>query len=178
MKPNSRDLGLPPQDVPPAQLTRREMLARSSTGFGMVALSGLLGSPVLAAGDRPSRARHAALRIRPRAQRVIFCYMSGGVSHVDSFDPKPRLAALAGQPMPVAIERTMFNDNGNIFPSPFEFRRRGESGLWISSMFPHIATCADDLAVVRSMTSKVSEHAQANYFFHTAFPFSGPSFEA
>src|SRR5205814_1850275 len=101
-------------------------------------------------------------------------YMSGGVSHLDSFDPKPTLKKLAGQPMPVKVERTMFNNNGNIFPSPFEFRRYGQSGLEVSSMFPKIAAAAaDDLALIRSMTSKVSEHAQANYFFHTGFPFMG-----
>ncbi|HVK58377.1 MAG TPA: DUF1501 domain-containing protein, partial [Candidatus Kapabacteria bacterium] len=109
-----------------------------------------------------------------RAKNVIFCYMSGGVSHVDSFDPKPMLKKLAGQPMPVKVERTMFNNNGNIYPSPFEFRQYGQSGIPISSMFPKIGEwCADDLAVIRSMTSKVNEHAQGNYFFHTGFPVMG-----
>ena len=99
--------------------------------------------------------------------------MQGGVSHVDSFDPKPRLDKEAGKPMPVKIERTQFNENGNIFPSPFEFRRYGEAGVPVSSMFPHVATCADELAVVRSMTTKANEHAQGNYTFHTGFPFVG-----
>ena len=159
------------------QMTRREMLARCSNGFGMLALSGLLAETTSA---RPASlpgvlagAKHPAASLEPRAKHVIFCYMSGGVSHLDSFDPKPRLKKEAGKPMPVKIERTMFNNNGNIFPSPFEFKRHGESGIPVSSMFPHIATCADELAVVRSMTSKVNEHAQANYFFHSAFPFVG-----
>jgi hypothetical protein len=59
----------------------------------------------------------------PRAKHVIFCYMSGGVSHVDSFDPKPKLKELAGKPMPVKVERTQFNKNGNIFPGQFEFHK-------------------------------------------------------
>jgi hypothetical protein len=110
----------------------------------------------------------------PRAKNVIFCYMSGGVSHIDSFDPKPALQKLAGQPMPGKVERTMFNNNGNIYPSPFEFKRYGQSGLPISSMFPKIGeAAADDLAVIRSMTSSLAEHAQANYLFHTGFPFIG-----
>ena len=147
-------------------LTRREALARCSTGFGMVALAGLM-DPVARGSQLPTS--HFA----PRAKNVIFCYMSGGVSHLDSFDPKPRLAKEAGQPMPMKVERTMFNNNGNIFASPFKFTRHGECGMPISEMFPAVAKWADKLAVIRSMTSKVSEHAQANSFFHTGFPFLG-----
>jgi uncharacterized protein (DUF1501 family) len=145
----------------PAAISRRQMLARCSTGFGAMALAGLMGPAV------------ALPHYQPRAKHVIFCYMSGGVSHIDSFDPKPRLNAEHGKPMPVKVERTQFNQNGNIFGSPFSFQRYGESGLEVSSLFPHIGACADDLAVIRSMTSKVSEHAQGNYFFHTGFPFMG-----
>ncbi|MEZ5304662.1 MAG: DUF1501 domain-containing protein [Verrucomicrobiales bacterium] len=75
---------------------------------------------------------------RPRAKHVIFCYMSGAGSHVDLFDPKPRLAAEAGKPMPVKIERTQFNNNGNILPSPWAFRRYGQSGTEVSDLFPHM----------------------------------------
>ncbi|MEZ6073246.1 MAG: DUF1501 domain-containing protein [Pirellulales bacterium] len=154
----------------PPILTRREMLARSSTGFGMLALASLLthearGEAVVGV---PS-----AIQYPRRAKNVIFCYMSGGVSHLDSFDPKPRLAKEAGKPMPVKVERTMFNDNGNIFASPFEFQQYGECGTPVSSLFPHVAQHVDSLAVIRSMTSSVNEHAQANYFFHTGFPFVG-----
>lgn len=147
-------------------MSRRGMLSRSSIGFGALALAGMTAQKTMGASAvSPARS--------PKAKHVIFCYMSGGVSHVDSFDPKPRLAKEAGQPMPVKVERTMFNQNGNIFPSPFEFRKHGQSGIPISSMFPHVASCADNLAVIRSMTSKVNEHAQGNYFFHTGFPFIG-----
>ena len=99
--------------------------------------------------------------------------MSGGVSHVDSFDPKPALTRLNGKPMPVPVQKTMFNNNGDIFGSPWQAKRYGQSGLEMTNLFPHIASCADDLTIVRSMTSKVSEHAQGNYFFHTGFPFMG-----
>jgi hypothetical protein len=149
-------------------ITRREMLRRCSTGFGMMALAGLMSQKAFGALRPPG------IDFKPRARNVIFCYMSGGVSHLDSFDPKPLLKKLAGQPMPVKVERTMFNNNGKIFPSPFEFRKYGASGIPISSMFPRIAeSCADDLAVIRSMTSKVNEHSQGNYFFHTGFPTMG-----
>ena len=100
-------------------------------------------------------------------------HASGGVSHVDTFDPKPRLQREHGKPMPMKIERTQFNQNGNIFGSPYAFKQYGESGIPVSSLFPHVATCVDDLAVIRSMTSTANEHAQGNYFFHTGFTFMG-----
>jgi hypothetical protein len=75
--------------------------------------------------------------------------------------------------MPVPIQPTMFNNNGNIFPSPWEASPRGKSGLILTDLFPHIAACADDLTLIRSMTTKVNEHAQGNYMFHTGFPFMG-----
>ena len=99
--------------------------------------------------------------------------MSGGVSAVDSFDPKPRLKLDHGKPMPVPIKPTMFNNNGNIMASPWEFKNYGECGLPVSDLFPHIAQCADDLAVIRSMTSIANEHAQGNYFIHTGFSLAG-----
>ena len=149
-------------------INRREMLQRCSTGFGMLALAGLMPQNLFGALRQPEP------DFKPRAKNVIFCYMSGGVSHIDSFDPKPMLKKLTGQPMPVKVERTQFDNNGKIFASPFEFKQYGKSGIPISSMFPKIAeSCADDLAVIRSMTSKVNEHAQANYFFHTGFPVMG-----
>jgi hypothetical protein len=99
--------------------------------------------------------------------------MSGGVSHVDTFDPKPRLKRDHGKPMPVTVRPTMFNQNGNIMASPWEFRNHGQSGLPVSELFPHIGSCADDLAVIRSMTSIANEHAQGNYFLHTGFSLAG-----
>jgi hypothetical protein len=99
--------------------------------------------------------------------------MSGGVSQVDSFDPKPTLQEYNGKPMPMKVERTQFNNNGNVFPSPFQFANYGQSGIPVSSIFPHTAKMVDDMAVIRSMTSKVNEHAQGNYAIHTGFPFMG-----
>lgn len=148
--------------------SRREMLARCSNGFGLVALSGLMGEHA-----RADLVAHRAKRFAPRARSVIFCYMSGGVSHVDSFDPKPLLEKYAGQPMPGQLKRTQFNNNGTVQPSHWAFTRHGRSGLAVSEMFPHMATVADELCVIRSMTAKFSEHAQGNFFMHTGFPFLG-----
>jgi hypothetical protein len=145
------------------------MLSRSSTGFGMMALSALMADK--AYGLALPRPRP---HFKARAKNVIFLYMSGGVSQVDSFDPKPKLKELHGKPMPVKVERTQFNNNGSIFASPFDFEKCGQSGIEISSMFPKLREwCPDELAVVRSMTTPVNEHAQGNYFFHTGFPFIG-----
>ena len=149
-----------------ASLTRREMLAQCSTGFGLMALQGLMSSPAF--GDKNKKPH-----FKPRAKHVILCYMSGGASHVDTFDPKPKLKKMHGKPMPVKVERTQFNNNGNIMASPFEFKKYGQSGLPVSSLFPYVAESADELAVIRSITSKVNEHAQGNYAFHTGFPFMG-----
>ena len=148
-----------------SRCSRREMLRRTSLGFGSLALGGLLSGKAWGAAPGP--------HFKPRVKHVIFCYMSGGVSHVDSFDPKPELKRRHGQPMPVPVRPTVFNENGNIMASPWEARPRGKSGLLISDLFPHLAELADDLAIVRSMTSKVNEHAQGNYCFHTGLPFMG-----
>jgi hypothetical protein len=148
------------------------MLRQSSLGFGWLALGGLLGDKALGALAGSGNAQPWP-HFRSRAKNVIFCYMSGGVSHVDSFDPKAELKKRHGQPMPVPVKPTMFNNNGNIMASPWEARPRGQSGLMMTDLFPQIAELADDLTVIRSMTSKVNEHAQGNYFFHTGFPFMG-----
>lgn len=150
------------------------MLERGSSGFGMLALAGMLADGrTRTAGASPPAGNHRALSLAPKAKSVILCYMSGGVSHVDSFDPKPRLKELHGQPMPVKVERTQFNRNGNVMACPFEFRNRGQSGLPVSEIFSTIGECADDLAVIRSMTTPVNEHAQGNFAMHTGFPFLG-----
>lgn len=156
--------------------SRRQLLTQASTGFGMVALSGMLGDRAIA--DSSSARVAGPFAAKPahfpaRAKSVIFLFMSGGVSAVDTFDPKPRLTRDNGKPMPVPVRPTMFNSNGNILGSPWKFQRYGESGLPVSELFPNVASCADDLAVIRSMTSIANEHAQANYFIHTGFSLAG-----
>jgi hypothetical protein len=150
-----------------SQHSRREFLKLTSRGVGAAALSGLVNAAGIVSSATP-RLHH-----KPRARSVIFLYMSGGVSHVDSFDPKPLLKLRHGQPMPVTVERTQFDNNGNIMGSPWEIGRYGQSGIEMTNMFPKIAARADDLAIIRSMTAKFSEHAQGNFFMHTGFPFLG-----
>ena len=148
----------------PRALTRREMLARSANGFGGLALGVLLGERLGAI---------APARIPARAKQVIFLYMDGGPSQVDTFDPKPRLAAENGKPFGLKAEPTQFNNNGTTLQSPWEFARHGDSGIEISSLFPHLSRSADRLCVVRSMTSEFSEHTAANYFLHTGLGLAG-----
>jgi len=145
---------------------RRDFLKLTSKGVSGLALSSLLNGNTATASEIT---RHH----KPKAKSVILLYMSGGVSHVDSFDPKPLLNKLHGKPMPVTLERTQFDANGDIMASPWESKPYGESGLEMTNMFPKIAECADDLAICRSMTAKFSEHAQANFFMHSGFPFLG-----
>jgi Protein of unknown function (DUF1501) len=165
--------------LPFPHLSRREMLTRCSNGFGALALSALASQWKSAHGalsETRSLPRGAALakyHHPPRAKNVIFCFMSGGVSHVDSFDPKPLLQQLHGKPMPVTVERTQFNDNGNVMGSPFDFQPSGNCGIPISSMFPMLRSVADELTVIRSMTTPVNEHAQGNFFMHSGFAFMG-----
>lgn len=145
--------------------TRRDMLRRLSMGFGSLALRGL--TPAWA--GTPASLPH----LPPRVKHVIFAYMSGGVSHVDSWDPKPELRRHHGQPMPVPVKPTMFNNNGNLMGSPWEARPRGRSGVVVTDLFPRLAEMVDDLAIVRSMTTRVNEHSQGNYVFHTGHPIMG-----
>ena len=162
-------------------LTRRQMLRCCSTGFGALALSALLADP--AYGTRPKGETGpggpAAPRLphwRPRARNVIFLYMEGGVSQVDSFDYKPLLNRFHGRPPGKVIgklEATQFQEVGAILQSPWNFRRYGQSGLWVSELFPHTARHVDDLCIIHSLTSKFPEHTSANYFLHTGVGIQG-----
>jgi hypothetical protein len=146
-------------------LTRREMLLRCANGFGAVALSALLAEDGVAApGSRKPVQHHPA-----KARQVIFLYMDGGPSQVDTFDPKPLLAKYHGRdPHKVfKVEPTQFDNVGRVMASPWKFRKCGESGLPVSELFPNVAGCADELCVVRSVVSKFPEHTSANYFLHT-----------
>jgi hypothetical protein len=148
-------------------LTRRDMLTRCASGFGAVAFSALL-----AEAAAPAR---SGLHHRATARSVIFLYMDGGPSQVDTFDPKPLLTKYDGQPPGkfFKVEPTQFDNVGKVLATPWKFAQHGDSGLWVSDLFPHVAKCADDLAVIRSMVSKFPEHTSANYFLHTGSGLQG-----
>jgi hypothetical protein len=150
----------------PTPLTRRDMLLGCANGFGAVALSALLAEE----GHSASTPHFPA-----RARNVIFLYMDGGPSQVDTFDYKPLLEKYDGRdPHSIfKVEPTQFNNVGKVMASPWKFHKRGQSGLWVSDLFPHVAECIDDLCIVRSMVSKFPEHTSANYFLHTGSGLQG-----
>lgn len=150
----------------PLSGSRRDMLQKCATGFGAVALNGLL-SELQADTSRNDPFAPRESHFDAKARSVIFLYMDGGVSQVDSFDPKPRLDQENGKPFPSKIEPTQFNNIGNTLASPWKFQQYGECGTPVSDLFPHIAEHVDDMAVIRSMVSNFPEHTNANYFLHT-----------
>ena len=162
-------------------ISRREMLRTTSNGFGFLAFGALFGSMNTSCNNRHIVASpnsdifRSSTHFIPKAKSVIFLYMDGGVSQVDSFDPKPRLARENGLSpySKFKVDATQFGDVGKILKSPWEFKQYGESGIWVSDLFPHIATCVDDIAVVRSMVSNFPEHTNANYFLHTGSGLQG-----
>ena len=161
----------------PRALTRREMLARCANGFGAVALTALLADKSFGEIVRTADPHNPLAPRKPhftaKARNVIFLYMDGGPSQVDTFDPKPRLTADDGKPFAMKMEPTQFNNNGSTLGSPWKFKPYGRSGIPVSDLFPHVAECVDDLAIVRSMTSEFSEHTNANYFLHTGSGLQG-----
>jgi hypothetical protein len=162
--------------------SRRHMLAQCANGFGAVALAALLHErafgEALKSGFPATEARPDPLTPRtphhaPRAKSIIFLFMDGGPSQVDTFDPKPRLDKEHGQPIRMKVPPTQFDNVGNVLKSPWGFRNYGQSGIPVSDLFPHVAQCVDDLAIVRSMTSDFSEHTNANYFIHSGSGIQG-----
>ena len=158
-------------------ISRRDLLAHASNGFGALALAALLDSEARADSSAMVTRRSPLLprpsHYTPKAKSVIFLFMEGGVSQVDSFDYKPDLAKYHGKdPRKVIgkLERTQFRNVGRVFKGPWKFAQRGESGIWASDLFPHIvgdggrSGILDEVAVIRSMTSKFPEHTGANYF--------------
>ena len=152
-------------------LSRREMLGRCAGGFGAVALNSLLADPAFGKTKSPFAPR--STHHHPKAKSVIFLYMDGGVSQVDSFDYKPRLEKDHGKPFSAKINPTQFDNIGKTLKSPWSFKEYGQCGLNVSDLFPYVGEMADNLCVVRSMTSKFSEHNSANFFLHTGFGVQG-----
>lgn len=160
------------------RLSRRKMLHLFSNGFGSLAAFSLATSLGLKQGYASTAGTSQSLgrpHYAPKAKSIIFLYMDGGISQVDSFDPKPRLEKENGlSPYDkFKVDATQFNNIGKILKSPWSFNQYGESGMWVSELFPHISTCVDDIALIRSMVSDFPEHTNANYFLHTGHGLQG-----
>ena len=141
---NNQPCGCPGRAGGP--LTRRELLKHSATGFGMLALSALMADEayagLLGAGGGGFKPHHT-----PKAKNVIFLFMDGGVSHVDSFDPKPKLTELDGQRVGKVDNPTAGGDR-KWLKSPWTFKQHGQTGMPVSELFPHVAELVDELAVM------------------------------
>ncbi|MGC6444404.1 MAG: DUF1501 domain-containing protein [Rubripirellula sp.] len=150
----------------PSSISRRELLA-----FGTYGLTGAAFSSLLSASEKPSG---SATHFPPKAKRVIHICLMGGLSHVDSFDYKPELERLHGKELQYD-ERpaTFFNQIGLIRKNDWAFKQHGESGLWVSDLFPHLATVADDLTVINSMVADSANHTPATFQQNTGFQLNG-----
>lgn len=159
-------------------MNRRNFIARSSLGLGGLTLPSLLAQIDSASAAPPPGSEPLAEKAGhsvARARRVIFLFMEGGPSHVDTFDYKPELIRRAGESMPASFVPKVVREGKAESPDNFgdltapvsKFRRRGESGLWISDLFPHVAQCADQLCVLRGMNSDSTAHGPAAQQFHT-----------
>lgn len=162
--------------------SRREALRFFANGFGMIGLSGVLGSEALAEAVTGSAAQVTnPLAVRaphfpPKAKNIIFLFMSGGPSHVDLFDPKPRLATDNGKPLPFEKPKLERTKTGNLLGSPFKFAKHGQSGIDVSELFPNLATCVDDMCVIKSMVADNINHNGACLQMNTGEQaFSRPS---
>lgn len=138
-------------------MTRREALCRVGNGFAMMAFAGLVKESIL----RADGLHHA-----PKAKHVIFLFMNGGLSQVDSFDPKPMLDKYHGQPLPggtIATERK----TGALMRSPFTFKKYGQCGMEVSELFPHVGAMADDICWVRSVYTDIPNHEPSMLMMNT-----------
>jgi hypothetical protein len=153
-------------------LTRREALTKLGGGFGFVALSRMLNVSLAEAADPVSSGIIKQLHFKPRAKRVILLFMNGGVSHVDTFDPKPMLDKYDGKPTPGGPILTQ-RKTGNLMKSPFKFEKHGKSGIELSALWPHLGTVADDICVVRSMYADIPNHEPSLTMWNTGANFLG-----
>ncbi|MCC7336139.1 MAG: DUF1501 domain-containing protein [Pirellulaceae bacterium] len=153
-------------------LDRRRLLQNSAVGFGGLALAALLGRESSAADLATGVASLNPLAAKPphfsaRAKRVVFLFMKGGPSHVDTFDPKPALDRDDGKPPPFELPQVTFAKQGNLLRSPWKFHQHGESGLPVSELFPHVARHVDDLCILRSVHGTNPAHGGALLKLHT-----------
>ena len=174
-----------------SHIDRRRMLQNAGSGFGLLALEAMLrqegafgqeaiaggqagqtqAGPVQASRGQASRGHHAA-----KAKSVIFLFMEGGPSHIDLFDPKPKLRELAGQPLPSSFKpiiTPMGEYNAPLMPSKRTWKQYGQSGAWVSDWLPHTAQHVDDLAIIRSCWGNGLNHSNGVCQMNTGSIFGG-----
>ena len=154
-------------------VSRRQMLNRSAVGFGGLALKGLLSGECLADSDLSHPRAPRLPHFVPRAKLVIFLFMLGGPSHIDLFDPKPRLDRDDGKPLPLKRARLQNAKRGNLMRSPWSFKRYGDSGIPMSRLWRHLPDVADELCMIRSMWCDNNNHPQGTRSMLTGKIFLG-----
>lgn len=142
-------------------LPRRQALKNMGNGFGAWMLASMLEEQIASASPIDG------LHFPAKAKRVIFLFMHGGPSHVDTFDYKPMLTRDDGKPLPFEKPRIQFAQTGNLLKSPWEFKQYGESGAWVSDLFPEVGGCVDDIAFIKSMHGSNEAHGGALLKMHT-----------
>ncbi len=150
----------------PPGLSRRQMLGTVANGFGLLGLAGLLSEAQAREPSRGGAASSNPLAVRPphhapKARRAIFIFLNGGPSHVDLLDPKVRLTTDHGKPLPFEKPKLARTTTENLMASPFRFAQYGQSGIAVSELLPNLATCVDDLCVIRSMVADNINHPNA-----------------
>jgi hypothetical protein len=142
----------------PRPVSRREALRRAAAGFGSMAFAGLLAEEASAARAPANPLDPKPPHFPARAKRIIFLFMKGGPSHMDTFDYKPLLQRDDGKPLPFAKPRVQFAETGKLLGSPWKFKKHGESGIMVSSLFPHVAEMVDDLCILNSLHGTNAAH--------------------
>jgi len=148
------------------KISRREVLSRCGMGMGALALQPLISELAGAGTTGVNPLLPKSPHFAPKAKRVIHIFCNGGPSHVDTFDPKPALDTYAGKPLPGETPRTE-RQTGAVYPSPFKFKKYGESGIEISELFENVGRHADDLCVIRSMHANVPNHEPSLLLMNT-----------
>src|SRR5882757_8941205 len=155
-------------------VTRREALRRVGNGFGMMAFAGMVNESLLRAG--PVTADGGILTGKldhpQRVKRVIFLFMNGGCSSIDSFDPKPALEKYDGKPLPGGDIKTE-RRTGELMKSPFKFKKYGQSGMDLSELWPNLGEVADDICWIRSVYTDIPNHEPAILMMNTGFSQAG-----
>jgi hypothetical protein len=151
------------------QITRRQALRRMGGGFGVVGLAGLFGDSMLQAAGFSTSSNPLAVKethFPPKAKHVIFLFLNGGLSQVDTFDPKPMLDKYDGKPFPGGNPMTE-RKTGNLLRSPFKFQKYGQSGIEVSEIFPRVGECIDDICVIRSMHTNLPIHESSLFMMNS-----------
>src|SRR5580658_1967434 len=151
--------------APFSSITRRAMLQRCAGGFGYLAFQALLAKEQ-ARAEVVNPIAPKQPHFPARAKRIVFLFMKGGPSHVDTFDPKPLLERDHGKPPPFELPKVLFSKAGNLLKSPWKFKQYGESGLPVSDLFPHVAGHIDELCMLRSVHGTNPAHGGALLKLH------------